>query len=224
MKNAKVETAAAKAAQKTARQRLSEANSIRDRYTNEPDYAYQNYLLDQQTSTMSKENQAAQEAVRTASANLSTAQSKKTTANNNVSKKASSILSKYSKNLSKAQKDALKSGSTVSTKGIKDKKTLNAVKAYNALVKTANSATTGLTAAEEALSDANQLAIETQAEYTQAIQENAKAKFDNVQQSFENQQSLMNATLQKTQSQQSMYASTGISQIGQAQRDILILS
>ena len=221
LKNAKAETAAAKVAQKSAQQRLAEANSIRDRYANEPDYAYQNYLLDQQTATMSKENQAAQEAVRTASSNLSTAQSKKTSANNDVSKKASSILSKYSKNLSKAQKDALKNGSTVSTKGIKDKKTLNAVKAYNKLVKTASSATTGLTAAEEALSDANQLAIETQAEYTQAIQENAKAKFDNVQQSFENQQSLMNATLQKTQSQQSMYASTGISQIGQAQRDIL---
>lgn len=221
LKNAKAETAAAKVAQKSAQQRLAEANSIRDRYANEPDYAYQNYLLDQQTATMSKENQAAQEAVRTASANLSTAQSKKTTANNNVSKKASSILSKYSKNLSKAQKDALKSGSTVSTNGIKDKKTLNAIKAYNALVKTANSATTGLTAAEEALSDANQLAIETQAEYTQAIQENAKAKFDNVRQSFENQQNLMNATLQKTQAQQSMYAQTGISQIGQAQRDIL---
>ena len=221
LKSAKTSTKAAQAEVKAAKADYKQATKTYDKYINQPDYVYQNYLLDQDTKTKGQENTAAQEAARTAQTNLTKAQTNKATAEKNVSNKSADILKKYKKNLSASQKADLKAGKTVSTKGIKDKNTLKAIKAYNNLVKTASKASTGLTAAEEALSNANQLATEKQAEYTEAIQENAKAKFDNIQTSFENQQSLISATLQKQQSQQTMYAQTGVSQIGQAQRDIL---
>lgn len=223
----------ASANRSSALQALREAQAVQKKYANQPAYKYQNYLLDQETKQKKNENTAQQAALRQANKNLSDTQKAKNSAiatrdnkKKTVDSKASSTLKKYSKNLSASQKKALKSGQTVSTKGLSGK-ALKAVKDYNAALKSYKSSAAAATtasikynAAVEAQAEADQNAAETQAEYTQAIQENAKAKFDNVSTSFESKQAITNAKISKLNTQLSYRESKGYSQTSNDQKAV----
>lgn len=223
----------ASANRSSALKALQEAQAIQKKYANQPAYKYQNYLLDQETKQKKNENTAQQAALRQANKNLSDTQKAKNSAiatrdnkKKTVDSKASSTLKKYSKNLSASQKKALKSGQTVSTKGLSGK-ALKAVKDYNAALKSYKSSAAAATtasikynAAVEAQAEADQNAAETQAEYTQAIQENAKAKFDNVSTSFESKQAITNAKISKLNTQLSYRESKGYSQTSNDQKAV----
>ncbi len=223
----------ASANRSSALKALQEAQAVQKKYANQPAYKYQNYLLDQETKQKKNENTAQQAALRQANKNLSDTQKAKNSAiatrdnkKKTVDSKASSTLKKYSKNLSASQKKALKSGQTVSTKGLSGK-ALKAVKDYNAVLKSYKSSAAAATtasikynAAVEAQAEADQNAAETQAEYTQAIQENAKAKFDNVSTSFESKQAITNAKISKLNTQLSYRESKGYSQTSNDQKAV----
>lgn len=217
----KAATKAAKASQEAAYSSYSEISSLRDRFEDAPDFEYQNYLLDEQLSIYEQENRKTQEALRKTTANRIKAETSQRSANQSVSSKASSIINKYRKSLSSKQLKALEKGNAVSTKGVKDKKELKALNDYNKLVKAAKNAATGYTAAQEAESKALQNATEKQTAYTQSIQDNAKAKLENIQTYYENSQNAISSQLSTLSSQLSMFAATGVSQIGDEQRNVM---
>lgn len=178
-----------------------QGESISSAYANQPAYAYQNALLQQQVDNKKAQYDQRQTAVKESSKKLSTmkhasasAQSAKNKADKAVSGKGTNILKSKSnkKKLSAAQEKAIKNGQTVSLKGIKDKALLKQLKSYNELVKKAKTASTNLANAKEREADAtNTLATATQnandaaadwaAEQTNAAvqsQANIKAYYD----------------------------------------------
>lgn len=189
-------------AQRIAKKEYSDAksaySSIKD-YTPKkvsgytlPDYSYENNLLDQQTANSKSQFKAQQAAARTASKN-------RTAAEKAESKAASKLLK--DKGLTKAQKKAIESGKKVSTKGLKGK-ALKDAKAYNKAIK-------ALSAAKKADKTATQNAQKAEADYAKTLQENTKAKLDNIQASYDSVRSLIASKVANQQAQISFKQSNG---------------
>ena len=202
--NTKVSNAREKA--KTANTAYNQAVAQQRRYENAADYQMANDLLDQQTAIAKQQNQENQKALKTANSNLKDAQSDSKKAKK-ATTKAANKLSK-DKGLTKAQKNAAKNGKKVSTKGLTGK-ALKDAKAYNKALKAQKNATTALTAAQNAQTTAVQNAETSQAEYTQTLQDNTKAKLDNIVSSFEDSRSINSAIESNLSSQISNKKKTG---------------
>lgn len=122
------------------------------------------------------------------------AQQDKKDAKNKMNRQKKKIQNndKMMKNLNASQKKQLRSGQKVSTKGITDKATLKAIKAYNASLNSytkasdkAKEATEKYNIAAEAHKEANANATEAQEEYAQALIDTANAEIENVQNAHE---------------------------------------
>lgn len=187
----------------------TEAQRIASQYGNDVSFRGQNAMLDAQLSNQKGIVDAYNTALTQSTSNINTASNQKAaadaaaaSASAAVTKKADSILGnkKYTKNLTSAQKKALKAGKTVSTSGIKDKKTLTAIKAYNKLVtdaqtKTGNAETAALnynTAIEAQATTLDNLA-EAQSEYASMLVDNERQKFENIQNYYNAQKSYQQA-------------------------------
>lgn len=176
---------------------IQKQEAVSQSYANQPAYAYQNQLLKDQVSNKKSQYNQRQTAVKESSKNLSTmkqrvssAQSAKNKADSKVKSKGNNILKNksFTKKLSTTQKNAIKAGKTVSLKGVKNKKLLAQLKAYNALVSKATTASKNLAQAKQNETDAtNALATATlnandaAAEYAQervnaAVQSQANIK------------------------------------------------
>lgn len=190
---------------------IQKQEAVSQSYANQPAYAYQNQLLKDQVSNKKSQYNQRQTAVKGSSKNLSTmkqrvssAQSAKNKADSKVKSKGNNILKNksFTKKLSTAQKNAIKAGKTISLKRVKNKKLLAQLKAYNALVSKATTASKNLAQAKQNETDAtNALATATlnandaAAEYAQervnaAVQSqaNIKAYYD-AKQNYESIQS-----------------------------------
>lgn len=190
---------------------IQKQEAVSQSYANQPAYVYQNQLLKDQVSNKKSQYNQRQTAVKESSKNLSTmkqrvssAQSAKNKADSKVKSKGNNILKNksFTKKLSTAQKNAIKAGKTVSLKRVKNKKLLAQLKAYNALVSKATTASKNLAQAKQNETDAtNALATATlnandaAAEYAQervnaAVQSqaNIKAYYD-AKQNYESIQS-----------------------------------
>lgn len=223
-RDSKLETSrAASLAGEYARQQLEEVYSLQNEFADQPSYVYTNRNLDRQYEIQLKINQARQEALSQAEMNRASMLAKRDVANANRDKKGKSILNtkKWKKLLSQSQIDSISSGNKVSTKGIKNKKLLAALKEYNKLVKTATSSTKDFTAAEEALSTAQNDLVTSQAETVQMLQDNAQAKFDNIGTYFENQRSLNSAEYSRLSAEMEYNNAKGLSQVGDEQLALL---
>lgn len=118
------------------------------------------------------------------------------TANDAFTSQQNALLGDQSilKNLSKAQKKALESGSEISTNGITDSKTLDAVHAYNKALSTANrrneavkESTDQYNTALKNQKDNLKTLTEQEAKYAQTLVENEKKKFQNIQDFYDAQ-------------------------------------
>ena len=186
---------------------LTNNKAVADEYKDAPAYEYQNYLLAQQLNNKKSQNDANQTALKNAQKNYNkynnaktSAKKKLDSAKKKVTSKGSKILSSKSnlKKLSASQEKAIKSGKTVSTKGVKNKKLLKQLQDYNKLVKASKSSSSAYTAATQnaadalnALNTAQENASSSAAELAQEqvnaamqSQANIKAYYD-AQQSYE---------------------------------------
>ena len=165
---------------------------------------YQNYLVDMEVANARSEDEANQNAYKQAVQNRLNIQKQADTVNptkirenakTKAKKTGSSILKKYSKKLTKSQQNSLKNGTKVNTKGIKDKKLLKQLNAYNKALDDAskkaknsqekyNQLSQQLTIAKNKEMEIAATAAESQAEYAQKAIEAEQTKFDNVSQYY----------------------------------------
>ena len=165
---------------------------------------YQNYLVDMEVANARSEDEANQKAYKQAVQNRLNIQKQadavsptkiRENAKTKAKKTGSSILKKYSKKLTKSQRNSLKNGTKVNTKGIKDKKLLKQLNAYNKALDNAskkaknsqekyNQLSQQLTIAKNKEMEIAATAAESQAEYAQKAIEAEQTKFDNVSQYY----------------------------------------
>ena len=165
---------------------------------------YQNYLVDMEVANARSEDEANQKAYKQAVQNRLNIQKQadavnptkiRENAKTKAKKTGSSILKKYSKKLTKSQRNSLKNGTKVNTKGIKDKKLLKQLNAYNKALDNAskkaknsqekyNQLSQQLTIAKNKEMEIVATAAESQAEYAQKAIEAEQTKFDNVSQYY----------------------------------------
>lgn len=130
-----------------------------------------NKNIDQQTENARKQNNEYQKALKEANANFDNA-------DNNYSNKKTALLK--NKKLSDNQKKAIENGNEISTVGIKDKKLLKQVNAYNMALQKKTIAT-------DTQSEALKNATESEKNYYETMQANSQTKFDNIATAYENQ-------------------------------------
>lgn len=212
----------AKSTVKSAKNKLDSANAnynkvkpIYDTYTSQykeltkhinsgNSLDYQNYLVDMEVANARSEDEANQKAYKQAVQNRLNIQKQadavnptkiRENAKTKAKKTGSSILKKYSKKLTKSQRNSLKNGTKVNTKGIKDKKLLKQLNAYNKALDNAskkaknsqekyNQLSQQLTIAKNKEMEIAATAAESQAEYAQKAIEAEQTKFDNVSQYY----------------------------------------
>lgn len=212
----------AKSTVKSAKNKLDSANAnynkvkpIYDTYTSQykeltkhinsgNSLDYQNYLVDMEVANARSEDEANQKAYKQAVQNRLNIQKQadavnptkiRENAKTKAKKTGSSILKKYSKKLTKSQRNSLKNGTKVNTKGIKDKKFLKQLNAYNKVLDNAskkaknsqekyNQLSQQLTIAKNKEMEIAATAAESQAEYAQKAIEAEQTKFDNVSQYY----------------------------------------
>lgn len=212
----------AKSTVKSAKNKLDSANAnynkvkpIYDTYTSQykeltkhinsgNSLDYRNYLVDMEVVNARSEDEANQKAYKQAVQNRLNIQKQadavnptkiRENAKTKAKKTGSSILKKYSKKLTKSQRNSLKNGTKVNTKGIKDKKLLKQLNAYNKALDNAskkaknsqekyNQLSQQLTIAKNKEMEIAASAAESQAEYAQKAIEAEQTKFDNVSQYY----------------------------------------
>ena len=165
---------------------------------------YQNYLVDMEVANARSEDEANQKAYKQAVQNRLNIQKQadavnptkiRENAKTKAKKTGSSILKKYSKKLTKSQRNSLKNGTKVNTKGIKNKKLLKQLNAYNKALDNAskkaknsqekyNQLSQQLTIAKNKEMEIAATSAESQAEYAQKAIEAEQTKFDNVSQYY----------------------------------------
>ena len=166
--------------------------------------SYQNSLVDAELANTKSQNAVNQTAYKQAIQNRLNIQKQadavnptkiRENAKTKAKKTASSILKKYSKKLTKSQRNSLKNGTKVNTKGIKNKKLLKQLNAYNKALDNAskkaknsqekyNQLSQQLTIAKNKEMEIAATAAESQAEYAQKAIEAEQTKFDNVSQYY----------------------------------------
>ena len=166
--------------------------------------SYQNSLVDAELANTKSQNAVNQTAYKQAVQNRLNIQKQadavnptkiRENAKTKAKKTGSSILKKYSKKLTKSQRNSLKNGTKVNTKGIKNKKLLKQLNAYNKALDNAskkaknsqekyNQLSQQLTIAKNKEMEIAATAAESQAEYAQKAIEAEQTKFDNVSQYY----------------------------------------
>ena len=163
--------------------------------TNKKSYEVANSLLDKQIANAEEQRKENLKAEKRTSKQLKTVENKSNKTKKTVTSKGNSILNKYSGNLTESQKKALQSGKTVSTKGVTNKKELAALNAYNKAVKSSSKATEELRIAKKANTTASKNAIQSTLDYTMALQENSKAKLDNIDSYYSGKKEITDAKI-----------------------------
>ena len=173
-------------------------------------YVYQNMLLTQETKNLKEQNKQRQKALKETRDSYMKAKSKYDTADADKTKSQNKLLNNKTvmSKLNKTQKKALKTGKTVSTKGITDPKVLKWIQDYNEKVKKSADLSKKLRIEQEALDKATSEAAQSQAEYAQSIVENVKKKLENIANYYdsftsqwENRNSMYEAYMDRMQTQ-----------------------
>ena len=190
-----------------------QANFANSGYNQGDELSYMNAFVDQNVVNLKKVSDERQKAYEQAATNRVNFENKYTAAVDkknkltDIKKGGKKIAADNAKKLSDAQKKALNSGKKVSLKGVKDKKLLNQLKAYNSALKSLPNAITEVNTLEEKRNiviDAEATAAENAAqaatEAAQAEVQATKDKFDNVKNYYEAQlsyQEQLNAEKEK---------------------------